>query len=90
MIGRIFSIAVVIAAAYWYWTGPYQAKHHPSYEARLQKNTDDMAMCMRGAAYKAESTGLSEGNAEETCAQRFNLYKDKGKWHSYDEKRREN
>lgn len=81
---------MLLAAAYWYWTGPYQAKNHPSYEARLQKNTENMGQCMRGAAYKAGATGSGDGNAEETCAKRFNLYEYEGKWHSYDEKRRDN
>lgn len=87
MLGRIFSIAVVIAAAYWYWTGPYQDRTNPSYEQRLQQHAEDMALCMRGAAYKAGATGDGSGDAEESCARRYNLYQHEGRWHSYDEKR---
>ena len=89
MIGRIFSIAVIVAAGYWYWTGPYQAKNNPSYEARLQQNGENMTQCIRGLAYREGATGESSGNAEESCAEKYNLYQYEGKWHSYDEKRRD-
>jgi hypothetical protein len=89
MIGRIFSIAVILAACYWYWSGPYQAKTNPSYEARLKKNSEDMALCMRGASYQLGATGSGSGPeiAEENCAEKYNLYEYEGRWHSYGVKR---
>lgn len=89
MIGKIFSIAVIVAAAYWYWSGPYQDRTNPSYEQRLQKHAEDMALCTRGAAYRLGATGEGQGatGSEEECAQRYNLYLHEGRWHSYDEKR---
>jgi hypothetical protein len=89
MIGRIFSIAVILAAGYWYWTGPYQAKTNPSYEALLKKNSEDMALCTRGAAYQLGATGSGTGPeaAKENCAEKYKLYEYEGRWHSYDVKR---
>ena len=89
MIGRIFSIAAIFAAGYWYWSGPYQAKTNPSYEALLKKHSEDMALCMRGAAYQLGATGSGTGSeaAEENCAEKYNLYEYEGRWHSYDVKR---
>ncbi len=61
MFGRIITLAALIGAAYWYWSGPYQAKINPSYEAQLKKNSEDMALCMRGAAYQLGATGSGSG-----------------------------
>jgi hypothetical protein len=35
------------------------------------------------------ATGEGGGNAEEQCAEKYNLYLHDGKWYSYDEVRRE-
>ena len=50
MVGRLLMLAAIIGAAYWYWTGPYQAKTNPDYDAVLEQNTRDMGECMRTAA----------------------------------------
>ena len=88
MLGRIFSIAVIVGAIYWYWSGPYQALVNPSYEAQLKENAENMRLCMRGIAYKAGATGIGSGDGEESCAKKYNLYKKDGKWHSYDDIRK--
>jgi len=83
---RIILLAVIIGAAYWYWSGPYQEKINPSYEATLKLNDENMALCMRGAAYNhgATGTGLDSSGAREQCAEKYNLYESDGHWHSYD------
>ena len=84
-------LATIIAAGYWYWTGPYQEKTNPSYAAGLKKNQENMALCLRGAAYKMGATGTGSGTGsgdpEQDCAGTYNLYKHEGRWHSYDQKR---
>jgi hypothetical protein len=89
VIDKIFSITIVVAVGYWYWQGPYQEKYHPSYETRLQKNAEDMALCMHGAAYREGATGVgsSSTNYSDVCAARLNLYQHQGGWHSYNDKR---
>ena len=89
MFERIILLAAVIGAAYWYWSGPYQDKINPSYEAVLKTNAEDMALCMRGAAYKLGATGGGSDStlAEQECAKQYNLYKYEGRWHRYDMKR---
>ncbi|HDY82015.1 MAG: hypothetical protein DRQ65_07135 [Gammaproteobacteria bacterium] len=89
MFERIILLAALIGASYWYWSGPYQAKINPDYEALLKKNSEDMALCMRGAAYQQGATGSGAGAeiAEENCAEKYNLYEYGGRWHSYDVKR---
>jgi len=86
---RIILFAAIIGAAYWYWSGPYQARTNPSYEERLNKNTEDMGLCMRGAAYQMGATGSGTGPevAEKNCAKKYNLYEYEGRWHNYDVKR---
>lgn len=89
MLQRLIILAVLIGAVYWYWSGPYQEKINPSYEAILKQNRDNMAQCMRGASYKlgATGTGTSSVGAEKECARKYNLYPLEGHWHSYDASR---
>ena len=89
MFERILLFAAIVGACYWYWSGPYQAKTNPSYEALLKKNSEDMALCTRGAAYQLGATGSGSGGetAEQNCAEKYNLYEYEGRWHSYDVKR---
>ena len=85
MLQRIVVLAVIVAAMYWYWTGPYQQKNHPDYEATLQQNAEKMSECKRAAAYKLGATGTGAGpeSAEQACAQKYNLYEEDGRWQSY-------
>jgi len=86
MIGRLFTLAVIIGAGYWYWTGPYQARVNPTYEQKLERYAQDMRECIRGVNYKA-GTGASTGDPETVCAKRLNLYRHEGRWHHYDDVR---
>jgi len=88
MIGRLFTIAVLIGAAYWYYTGPYQERVNPSDETKLKQYAEQMRECIRGLNYKAGATGEGTGDPEETCAEKYNLYQKNGKWHSYDDIRK--
>lgn len=91
MLQRILPFLVIIGAAYWYWSGPYQEKSNPSYEATVKQNDKAMAQCIRAAAYKRGSTGTGLGSsaAREQCAKQYNLYELEGHWHSYDSTRPE-
>jgi hypothetical protein len=86
MVVRIITFVVIIGAAYWYWSGPYQEKIHPSYKATVEENDRKMADCTRAAAYShgATGTGPSAEYAEEECAEKYNLYELDGHWHSHD------
>jgi hypothetical protein len=87
MLGRIITLAALVATAYWYWSGPYQESQHPSYARKLEQNTENMRLCIRTAAYKAGATGEGSGNYEQQCAEKFNLYRRGDQWHSYDDTR---
>jgi hypothetical protein len=89
MFGRLVPILILGAAAYWYWTGPYQANKQPDYETLLQQNELNMKRCLRGEAYAAGATGQFGGDPEEICAEQYNLYQHDGEWHSYDHERPE-
>ncbi|MCB1846212.1 MAG: hypothetical protein KDI04_02205 [Halieaceae bacterium] len=88
MLGRLISIAIIAAAAYWYWTGPYQQRVNPSYEQKLRNNADEMRLCIRSGNYQLGATGVGAGNVEQRCAEKLNLYQHEGQWHSYDDVRK--
>jgi len=88
MLGRLITIAIIAAAAYWYWTGPYQEQVNPSYEQKLRNNAEDMRLCIRSGNYQLGATGVGDGNVEQHCAKKFNLYQHEGQWHSYDDVRK--
>jgi len=85
MLERIVVIAVLAGAAYWYWSGPYQEKNQPDYEAMLRQNEAHMSECMRAGNYKLGATGSGPGPEliEQQCAEKYNLYQEDGRWHSY-------
>ena len=85
MLQRIIVLAALIGSAYWYWSGPYEEKTNPSYEAILKQNDENMDQCQRGAAYRlgATGTGLDARNAKQHCAEQYNVYELEGHWHSY-------
>jgi hypothetical protein len=85
MFGRLLTIAILVGAGYWYWSGPYQKQHSPGSSEKLQQSIDDMRECVRGMNYKLGATGVSEGDPEQVCADRYNLYLYEGQWHSTDE-----
>ena len=76
----------MIGAAYWYWSGPYQEKINPSYEAIVKQNDDNMAQCIRASAYKRGATGagVDASEAQIQCAAQYNVYQHQGHWHPYD------
>ncbi len=82
MFSRLFTIAVLVAAGYWYWSGPYQRQHHPDEQQLLQQQIELMKECIRGLNYKAGATGESEGDPEQVCADKYGLYSYEGQWYS--------
>ena len=88
MFKNLASLAVILAVAYWYWTGPYQDKHAPkSYQQKLVANGEKMMQCERGLGYQQGAGNQIAGSPETLCAKRFNFYQDLGQWHSYDDVR---
>ena len=83
---RIITFGAIIAAIYWYWSGPWQARVNPSYEAMLEENAENMRLCMRAAAFElgATGTGTAAGVARDQCAEKYNLYELDGQWHRHD------
>jgi hypothetical protein len=82
MFGRILTAALLLAAGYWYWSGPYQRTHNPDADRQLQQAIENMRECVRGRNYRVGATGVSEGDPEELCAEKFNLYRYEGEWRS--------
>lgn len=91
MLTRIIPFVLIAGVIYWYWSGPYQEKVNPGYEAILEQNDKEVAECIRAASYKRGATGegLNASAAEEKCADQLNVYKSDGHWHSYDAVRRD-
>lgn len=82
MFGRLLTIAILVAAGYWYWSGPYQQQRNPDAAHMLEADLEKMRQCLRGMNYKIGATGIAEGNPEEICAEKFNLYYYEGEWRS--------
>jgi len=80
--GRLLTIAILVAAGYWYWSGPYQQQRNPDTAHKLEADLEKMRQCVRGMNYKVGATGIGEGNPEEICAEKFNLYYYEGEWRS--------
>lgn len=83
MNGRLLLYLAIAAAAYWYWSGPYQDGKLPDYERELEENNKKMSLCVRGKNYNAGATGNVSGSPEESCAQEYDFYLKDGNWHSY-------
>ncbi len=82
MFRRLLPIAIMIAAGYWYWSGPYQEQRHPADEKKLENAIEDMRQCIRGMNYKSGATGENVGDPEAICAERHHLYLYEGEWRS--------
>ena len=87
MTGRLIVLVAVVAVGYWYWSGPYQARVHPSYDQKLRSNAEAMRECIYRKKYAASRTLKDAGDPEETCSRQLNLYHSDGEWHSYDDVR---
>jgi hypothetical protein len=89
MLGKLLMYFAVAAAAYWYWTGPYQDGKMSDYGKELQENDKKMALCIRAKNYNLGATGNVGGVPEEVCAEQYNLYLKDGQWHSYNSVRKD-
>ena len=89
MLGKMIMYFTIVAAAYWYWTGPYQDGRVSGYDREIQENNEKMALCIRARNYNAGATGNVGGIPEESCADEYNLYKKDGQWHKYDSVRKD-
>ena len=82
MFSRLLTLAILVAAGYWYWSGPYQRQHNPDEQQVLQEKIELMKECIRGRNYQAGATGISEGDPEQICADKYGLYYYEGQWRS--------
>jgi len=89
MLERLLTLAIIVGAGYWYWSGPYQERAHPNKDQKLQKITEDMQECMKTKNYAAGRNLKHAGDVETICAQQLNLYFEDGQWYSYDDVRRD-
>ena len=46
MFGRLLTIAILVATAYWYWSGPYQQQRNPDAAHRLEADLEKMRQCI--------------------------------------------
>ncbi len=82
----IIAIAVV-AAGYWYWSGPYQSAETQSLADHLKENKHTMQRCMKkegtmgGLGGMAGMSSDSDG-AQDLCANKNDLYLKDGQWYS--------
>ncbi|MEM8563044.1 MAG: hypothetical protein AAGF57_12450 [Pseudomonadota bacterium] len=77
---RVISLVLLAAVAYWYWSGPFQARHNPNNEQALEHDIQQMRQCVRGQYFKVGATGQGDADPEALCAARFNLYFYEGEW----------
>jgi hypothetical protein len=89
MPGKMIMYFAIAAAAYWYWSGPYQDGKLSGYDKELQENNEKMALCIRAKNYNSGATGNVSGVPEEVCAEEYNLYLKDGQWHGYNSVRRD-
>ena len=87
MFSKLVVLLALIAAGYWYWSGPYQEGLQPGSDKQLRENAKNMERCMRQEASMAGSAGMVgavgvAGDGEKLCAQKYNLYLREGQWHS--------
>jgi hypothetical protein len=84
---KLIVIAVLVAAGYWYWTGPYQQGGQSSGDKRLQENARNMERCVRREASMNAASGMaggavSAGDGEKLCASELGLFQRDGQWHN--------
>lgn len=88
--GRMITLVLIGAAAYWYWSGPYQAgSAAPSAADQLAENARLMKKCQRQEASMTAAAGMAGamvggGDTEALCAKKLGLYQRDGNWHEGD------
>ena len=81
---KVIILVGLIAAGYWYYTGPYQdQKQSPEYQA--QQNARMINDCMREEARMAAGAGLAgvmsdSGDVQTVCADKLGLELREGRW----------
>ena len=57
MFRNLFTLLVVGALGYWYYTGPFHDQANPSQASQLKDNAKKMELCLRAEAYARGTTG---------------------------------
>jgi hypothetical protein len=84
---KLIIAIVIIAAGYWYWSGPYQSAETQSLADHLKENKHTMQRCMKkegtmgGLGGMAGMSSDSDG-AQDLCANKNDLYLKDGQWYS--------
>jgi hypothetical protein len=84
--GKLIVLVVIVGAAYWYWSGPYQLGRVSPLERALQDNARDMERCVRRESSMNAAAGMAGGavsgaDNEALCAEKLGLYRSDGQWH---------
>jgi len=90
MFGKAVVLLAIIAAGYWYWSGPYQQGGSTRGDRQLHENAKNMERCMRQEASMNAASGMAggavgAGDPEALCAQKYGLYQHEGQWLSRDD-----
>ena len=90
MLGKLIVIAALVAAGYWYWSGPYQDGQQSGGARQLQENAKTMERCKRREASMNATMGMAGGGVSQDdggklCAEKHGLYLREGQWHNNSE-----
>lgn len=87
---KLVIFVALVAAAYWYWSGPYQESRQSSAADQLKDNASIMQRCIAqegrmqtaGGLAGVGDVGSSGQDAERLCAEKNNLVKRDGNWYN--------
>ena len=87
---RFVVLLALVAAGYWYWSGPYQESRQSSPSDQLSRNAEIMKRCIAqegrmqsaGGLAGVADVGATGEDAERLCAAKTNLVKRDGQWYA--------
>ena len=82
---KLIVLVLILAAAYWYWQGPYQAGYVTDPQQQYEDNARLMKRCMREEISIASGAGMvgadsGTGDVESLCATKLQLENVNGRW----------
>ena len=88
--GRTILLAAILAAVYWYWSGPFQDSRPGGRDDQLRENARKMKQCVQRERSVTAGLGMvgadsGGGDPEKLCAQQLNMYRQDGQWLSFDQ-----
>ena len=87
--GKLAIVAIILAIAYWYWSGSHDQSTDDLEADRLQENAEIMQRCMNQERRMQSAGGLAgvadgdSGGADAAtlCANEYHLEKRDGQWY---------